>query len=1277
MSASEILEISGEQVAKLNDADLRELVARLCEAELRRCGLPGSTLTAGGSQDAADAGIDVRVALESESSCLDFIPKAATGFQVKASDMAASAISAEMRPGGTVRASIKALADAKGAYVMVCSKGSVTDRALADRVAAMRKAVSDVANNVGLLLDFYDRNRLATWARGYHGVALWLRERIGEPLRGWRGYGNWAPYDQEGSEFLLDDVARITPRNSQNNLVPRNSQLPIVQGIEAMRRTLQEPKGVVRLVGLSGLGKTRLTQALFDRRVGKDALDPALVLYADQGAGPDPSARDLVHRVVSSGRRAIFVIDNCNPATHRALVELINGAGSKASLITVEYDVASDDEPEDTDVFQLGPSSDAVLEKILGRLAPGLSSANAGRIVEFAGGNARIALALAKTLRGGESLGTLNDAELFRRLFVQGQQDDPTLMRAGEVFALVYSFNGEEQVGDTAELPVLAELAGLNIKELFRALADLRSRDLVQARGKWRAVLPHAIANRLALLALGRFSTESLMAAFNVQGRERLLKSFSRRLGYLHTSERALDIARRWLSDPDFLGNPLQFNDVGIALFENIVPLLPELALSVMERAAESDPSAFFSNEGRHRQKWIHLTRALAYEEAMFARAAMLLARWCSRAEKGENDYACSNFVELFHLFLSGTRATIDKRIELTRTLLSSSDEQLQRCGISALNGLMESGHFSSSHNFGFGSRPRDFGWRPETYGQIDDWYRKVLRLAEDLGAQASPHRAAVKDIVARHIRSLWNYGRVNGELAALVRALAAEDGWPQGWIAVRMTLKYQRSDRDQLPAGSAEALQALAAELQPRDFGQRLDAYVLTSAGGTFEISAIEEDGTEAGWRTAAERAYRAAVDVGREAVLRPDLESSILPRVLRKGQGRQRAFGEGLGLGSVDRLRTWEELCRAFFSLAQEERSVEVLCGYLAQLRKSDPALGNSLLDSAANNTSFDAEFPLLNGCFDVDEEAAARLSKAAKKGMAKAWTYRNLSFGRQEDTVSPATFRRLVNDISTVEDGFPVAIDLLGMRLYILKVENLDSDTFALARELVPRCGFDGRDANLDYHVGEVIRACFRGPQGAEAAKAASAAFVAALGSDETGAWTYINTAQALFEVQPEIALDAFLDAKDRWGRPALRNIDMVQEDGPVNRVPFDLLQSWAQRDFAVRLPWLAENLRLFIKGPDESFTWTPAAHYLLQNAPDRAQILSRFARRLSPTSWSGSRADALTPRLKLLDDLAQHPQPDVREWASREKEAMRRSIERERELDRNTDASFEPE
>jgi hypothetical protein len=87
-----MFEITRDDIAALGEEDLRTLIGLLCEAELRRANLPVSAVTYGGSQTAKDGGLDVRVSLALGTAIGGFIPRAATGFQVKKPDMPASAL---------------------------------------------------------------------------------------------------------------------------------------------------------------------------------------------------------------------------------------------------------------------------------------------------------------------------------------------------------------------------------------------------------------------------------------------------------------------------------------------------------------------------------------------------------------------------------------------------------------------------------------------------------------------------------------------------------------------------------------------------------------------------------------------------------------------------------------------------------------------------------------------------------------------------------------------------------------------------------------------------------------------------------------------------------------------------------------------------------------------------------------------------------------------------------------------------------------------------------
>ena len=372
-------------------------------------------------------------------------------------------------------------------------------------------------------------------------------------------------------------------------------------------------------------GKTRLVQALFDGNVGTDALDLSLAVYTNMSDNPDPQPFGFVSDLIAAQSRAVVVVDNCPADLHKRVSELCRSQGSTVNVLTVEYDI-QDGVPEGTDVYELRPSSNGVIESLLKARFPDLSLVDLPRIVEFSEGNARIAIALAATVHSNGTLAGLNDRDLFERLFYQRQAPDNSLLMAAEVCSLVYSFNGED-ISEQSELALLSAMIGKSALGTYQQVAELRRRDLVQHRSVWRAILPHAIANRLATIALQNIPSATIRQCLVESSPDRLLTSFSRRLGYLHASPEAVAIVKDWFSPKGLLGDAGKLNETGRALLRNVAPVSPEAALTALERAmsatgSESAPHPLIS--------YIGILRSLAYEPG---HGASRLSR-CFRSER-------------------------------------------------------------------------------------------------------------------------------------------------------------------------------------------------------------------------------------------------------------------------------------------------------------------------------------------------------------------------------------------------------------------------------------------------------------------------------------------------------------------------------------------------------------------------------------------------------------------------------------------------------------------
>jgi hypothetical protein len=1275
-----LFDITSEHIFALDDEGLRLLIARLCKADLRRRGLPVSAVLHGGNQIAADGGIDVRVELPANTEVSGFIPRPATGFQAKADDMPASEIAKEMCPPKTkrgkgtkasLRPSIRALAASGGAYVIVSSKGSTADSRLIERRDAMRAAVADLDGGDVLHLDFYDRTRMADWVGDYPGEVLWVRERIGQPLSGWRPFGNWshAP-DDIASEYLSDETDRLWDQRS-----PQDGPLEIGDGIARLRSILSQPGGIVRLTGLSGTGKTRLLEALFDPRIGDQALDPARAVYADIGAEtPQPSVGQLPSQLIAEGKRAILLLDNCPRETHDAIAPVCKSAGSPISLITVDLDIR-DERPEHTDVFRLQNASAAVIESLLERRYPDMSQAIRRRIAEFSDGNARVAILSAGHVTPGTNLADLGDERLFERLFHQRRQSDDPLLQAAEALALVYSFDGETTTGDGAELPFLAELAGLEVRTLQRTAGELKRRDILQARGRWRAILPQPLANWLAKRALQDLSPTEVADTFWRCGNPRLLKSFTHRLSYLHDSADAQRIASAWLapSGPlaDLSGMTQSWMDPRIDLVVHLAPVAPNAVLDLIERYVMGcAPDQLEATTQHNRQALMSVLRKLAWFPQHFRHAALCLSRFVqAELVKGESTHT-GYLEELFWPWLSGAQAGPHERLSVVEELLALPDRPSQDAGMIALRGMLTAGHFTSSHDFSFAGHPLDYGWRPKTLADYQDWYGGALAIAKRIALSDSPLRGTARHMLAEHFRSLWCFGSVFDQLEESVLAIGTQEHWPEGWLEVRETLAL---DRERMEPGLIARLESMKERLAPVGRRDRLRSYVLTEA---YKIASYAHWETD----TQYEQAYAAVIDearrLGQKAGKALDLFDGDWPELFGPDAHQAGWFGEGLAEATVDLEKTWADLLERYCATDAEQRNPSLLGGFLRTAVLKDKPRVDQWLDAAVCDLLLGPVFPHLQSSVEVDEDGARRLIASVESGLASPRTYRNLCLGRTTESIPPAALSCIVLGIAGLPDGHGVALEILQMHFNGGRNQQSawDPSLIACGRRLLEIYPLDQVKHHADYELMEIATVCLSG-----SAYATDAKDLCRRISDTTANgriyWRNLeNLIKTLFALHPLIALDCWLAGAEEDWRHQMYCYNTREDHNPLNAVPLPLLLEWADGDPDTRYPRLAGIVPAF-KNADDATEWSEGALALLGAGPDRVAVLRGLATQLHPSGWSGSLADILERRRSLIQAFLDDDDPEVRHVARASDDRLQRDISAECSREVVRDERFE--
>lgn len=1008
-----LLEITGDDIAQLDDAKLRNLIGLLCEADYRLAGLSTKGITWGGHQDARDGGLDVVVRSELPPPQNSFVPRMVTGFQVKKPDMPRADILKEMRPEGVLREGIKNLIQDGGAYVIVSSSGSTSDFALKNRTEAMREAVANETNHQDIHLEFLDRGRIATWVRTHPSLILWIRNKIGRGLTGWRPYENWAnaPGGIE-EEYLHDDGLRL-----HDGTGAKDKGMSSKDGLQKIRLALSAPGTSVRLTGLSGVGKTRLVQAMFDGRIGEYALNSFQAYYADMSDGPDPEPKVFAEQLIAEKTRAILIIDNCPPELHRRLTQVCSESQSMVSLLTVEYDVR-DHLPDETSVFRLEPSSQEIIEKLISKRFAHISRVDSQTLANLSGGNARIAVALADTVSHGETLSGFRDDELFERLFRQRHDSNENLLASAEVCSLVYSFEGADVDSEKSELIFLASLIGKSGQELFRHVGILKGRGLIQSRDVWRAVLPQAIANWLAKRTLNLIPKNTLINKILDDGTERLIKSFSRRLSYLHDSDMAIEIVNEWLASDGWLGKVIgNLNDFGMAVLENIAPVSPKKTLEAIERAANGcAENRFASRDNPRFSEFVRLLRRLAYDPELFGRSVNLMASFALSETPEENhDSTRDALKSLFYIYLSGTHAPVEARAKIIEELVGSENIDRQRLGLSLLNATLEAWHFSSSYEFDFGAHPRDFGYEPKSREEIVKWYGAFIGVCMRLALSNTSIAKEARNVLSNNLRGLWTRGRMFAELENSARQIQDHLPWNDGWIAVREIVRY---DSECFDEEALEKLRRLENILKPNNLLERARTFALSDRYQAFDLDDDygDDENASSGWR----RAEEATRKIGAQVAQDSEVLGAILPDLVSVDNGRLYIFGMGLADGCDGKQELWGILCAQLEITPPEKQQINVLLGFLSASAECDPAFYNKTLDDLIDDDLLGKWFPIFQITSDLDQRGIDRLHKALDNGKTQIHTFRKMAWGRVHEAIDDDGLAGLLMKIVSRDGG-----------------------------------------------------------------------------------------------------------------------------------------------------------------------------------------------------------------------------------------------------------------
>ena len=1229
--------ISKELITSLDDRTLRDLLARLLEGECDKHGIPASAIDVGGKQTAPDGGIDASVRYNKPECPSDWFQRSTAYFQCKAQTMRPADIQKEMCTGGGLRPMFAELAKRRGAY-LIFSTDDVGTKGAEARMIAMRNQMVGLEGGDEIHLDFLSADRIARWANSFPSIVLWLLDRAGRPLRGWKGLSAWSTPGKANLPYLISENKRASVEGSETS---------ISAAMASMRAVLAGPGGCLRLVGISGMGKTRLAEALFDQATGDGrALSPALAVYADAGLELATGPAVVTEHLASQGVRAILIVDNCSAKLHGQLAQIVRQERSRVSLLTIDYDVG-DDQPQDTVVVRLADNSDALIGELLKQRCRNLTEGARERLKGFAGGNARIALAIGTRSEGKDDLANLTDSELIERLFQTGRSvENPEIRRCAGAAALVGAFHVESLGSSTLEHAVLAEQAGVSAETFYRHTSILLDWGVIQQRGSQRAVMPPALADKLAAIELQQCDPNDLVTKL-ISGPPRLFASFTKRVGRLHDQPQAVRIAEQLLARTDDFGALGKSNPWGQFNFSLLAPAAPESVLAAIEAVI---PLEKLTGDRSDREETAKTLAHIAYDDALFERGvgAMIPLVVAERADK-DSTSALDLFRDRFLLALSRTMATGGTRLAAIDTLRSNSTPEIRTLGLEALDRMLDHMHISSSFMPEWGARVRAKEFRPR--GQdyldwIDGAYVRLISTASGSGVDADKARS----IIAHHFREHLGSGLADRALSAM-QDVRPSGFWDKGWRQACEAIHFSRAG---LSPETLEQLQALERQLRPKGLQQCFEAFVLGEPWRFWHPSGREKNPI----REVRLLARAVGCCLGRSGV---DLRPFLVLATAADGQNSTMAFGEGLAQSAANLDVLWKEALGTYGIGEVGKHDPGLLIGIIRAAERSNRPWAEERLDDLSSDVQLAPFLVHFHSGRDLGPDDVKRFHRALEAGTIAPERLGALMFGGATKTIPGADLAGILKAMSATETGYLPALETLHMRLFGDRQDkrSIDNTLIELANEFLIDVRTYSLDANrADHELTTLAAVVLEGEAGHDCARNICRGMLAA--ANARNRWRsgdFRSLCNLLMERYPLVALNEIvlrgdsgggLDLAEMFFGGFVRNDIDGSRDQP--KLDTELLMSWVAHDPGPRAKRLASLVPYCEPaGDDGQLAWTVIANRLIMISPDPVAVVDEFADRFYSGVSSGPFSLRFVRRKPLVEGLLMYPDDRVRVWA----------------------------
>lgn len=463
--------------------------------------------------------------------------------------------------------------------------------------------------------------------------------------------------------------------------------------ILTIKETIRHSDKDLRILGMSGIGKTRMVHEAF--REEDDAFYRNNYLYAVFSDDESAGIRNSIEGYLTDPKNeSIICVDNC-PTSFARIIQKTKCDYSACNRIITIYnhqDQDNSDPVSDVETIAIGLDDvSSVVDSILDGAYSQLSDDKKKVIKDFSAGLPMMAVILAENAKSGRlDFTRIPNNELVDKLLDVDENHDQEILKSCALFSHI---GYRDEVESEAKFiicnkhitPLLEGGDDARMTLFLRTFNKYTAREIFEIQGRFFAIRPIPLALKLAEDWLAECNPERLLNVItdiqieDARKNSQLLTSaFASQMSNLAGNEKAQNLVKALTGIESPFANAEVLNtELGSRLFRSLVEVDPVSVADLIWRVfgENSTESLLLIKDGRRNLVWT--IQKLCFDKRTFRIGTRLLIKFALAENETLGNNATNEAITLFHVYLPGTEADLDARMEIinwVRTLDGAED---------------------------------------------------------------------------------------------------------------------------------------------------------------------------------------------------------------------------------------------------------------------------------------------------------------------------------------------------------------------------------------------------------------------------------------------------------------------------------------------------------------------------------------------------------------------------------------------------------------------------